>query len=346
MTQHAETSAIFLFLLSLFFVIGSSGVVIGQTEPRANEKTESVEETKSISPPDTLTNSIGMKLKLIPPGEFLMGSPESAEQLSKAFGPSGVPPLIFKSELPQHKVRITKSFYLGVYEVTRGQFSQFVEATGYLTSAEQALVRRDSDFPPKSGALRLCWKNPGFEQTNEHPVVHMSWNDAAAFCVWLSRKECRQYRLPTEAQWEYACRAGSTSRYCNGNDPEKLTEVGNVSDASHKRLFPDMKAISADDGYVFTSPVGKFKPNAFGLYDMHGNAWEWCDDVFDESYYARSPVENPPGADPKSVFLAFVLRGSAWSRPACTARSSDRISNKPDAWNNDFGFRVLCVQGP
>ncbi len=108
-------------------------------------------------------------------------------------------------------------------------------------------------------------------------MVNVSWNDAVAFCKWLSKKEGNTYRLPTEAEWEYACRAGTTTRYYSGDDPETLAKVGNVADATAKAKFPDWKyTIKASDGYVFTSPVGSFQPNAFGLYDMHGNAWQWC----------------------------------------------------------------------
>ena len=107
-------------------------------------------------------------------------------------------------------------------------------------------------------------------------MVNVSWNDAVAFCKWLSQKEGKTYRLPTEAQWEYACRAGTTTRYYSGDDPETLAKVANVADATFKAKFPDWKStIKASDGYVFTAPVGQFKPNAFGLYDMHGNAWQW-----------------------------------------------------------------------
>ena len=129
-------------------------------------------------------------------------------------------------------------------------------------------------------------------------MVNVSWNDAVAFCKWLSKKEGKTYRLPTEAEWEYACRAGTTTRYYSGDDPETLAKVGNVADAALKAKFPDWKyTIKANDGYVFTAPVGKFKPNAFGLYDMHGNAWQWCADWYGADYYATSPLDDPTGPD-------------------------------------------------
>ena len=107
--------------------------------------------------------------------------------------------------------------------------------------------------------------------------MNVSWNDAVAFCKWLSKKEDKNYKLPSEAEWEYACRAGTKTRYYCGDEPEALAKVANVADATAKARFPDwIWGIKASDGYVFTAPVGSFKPNAFGLYDMHGNAYQWC----------------------------------------------------------------------
>ena len=140
------------------------------------------------------------------------------------------------------------------------------------------------------------WRNVGFAQTDLHPVVCVSWNDAVAFCDWLSRKEGKTYRLPTEAEWEYACRAGTTTRYWCGDDPEGLARAANVPDASAKSLFPAWKTIGASDGCVFTAPVGSYRPNPFGLYDMHGNAWQWCSDWAYSRYYEISPPADSAGA--------------------------------------------------
>jgi sulfatase modifying factor 1 len=121
---------------------------------------------------------------------------------------------------------------------------------------------------------KYSWRNSGFEQTDGHPVVNVSWNDAQAFCDWLSRKEGKKYRLPTEAQWEYACRGRTQTRFHFGDEVEDLAQYGNVADASARKKLPDwFWTIKADDGYVFTAPVGKYKPNGFGLYGMHGNVW-------------------------------------------------------------------------
>jgi formylglycine-generating enzyme required for sulfatase activity len=212
-----------------------------------------------------LGGGVKMDLVLVPSGEFKMGSGESAEGtaafFNKTYGKDLVQADFFKNEHPQHRVRITKPFYLGTYHVTRGQFRQFVKDTGYKTDAEKADPPGDS------------WRKAGFEQTDEQPVVNVTWNDAVAFCRWLGRKEGKTYRLPTEAEWEYACRAGTTTRYYSGDDPETLAKAGNVADAAFKAKQPGWGwqwTIKANDGYVYAAPVGKFKPNAFGLYDMHG----------------------------------------------------------------------------
>ena len=158
-------------------------------------------------------------------------------------------------------------------------------------------------------------------------MVNVSWNDAVAFCKWLSKKEGKTYRLPTEAEWEYACRAGTTTRYYSGDDPETLAKVGNVADAAAKAKFPDWRwTIKANDGYVFTAPVGKFKPNAFGLYDMHGNAWQWCADWYGEEYYAKSPVDDPTGPDTGDF---RVLRGGFWGGWPNYTRSATRVRDFP-----------------
>ncbi|MCY2995664.1 MAG: formylglycine-generating enzyme family protein [Planctomycetota bacterium] len=288
----------------------------------------------------TLTNSIGMKLTVIPAGDFLMGSSASVEESMKAFQPYAPVAESFEREQPQHAVRISKPFYLGTYEVTLGQFRQFVEAIDYKTEAEKNGIGGFGTDEQGKWLQRpeFTWRQPGFPQTDEHPVVNVSWNDAVAFCRWLSGKENQVYRLPTEAEWEYACRAGTTTRYHNGDDPEALPEVGNIADAAIKQKFSGWKdAIKANDGCVFTAPVGKFRPNAFGLYDMHGNAFEWCADWFDSRYYAKSPATDPAG--PASGMMR-VIRGGCWSFKPFGSCSTSRLGNPPDSQASRVGFRV------
>ena len=305
-------------------------------------------ETKE--PPKKLAVDLGggakMEMTLIPAGEFKMGSGESAEAtaafFNKTYGENDLTADFFKDEHPQHRVRITKPFYLGTYHVTRGQFRQFVADTGYKTDAEKGDKPGAWGWNPDKKEFgfneKYSWRNAGFEQIDEHPVVNVILNDAVAFCKWLSKKESKTYRLPTEAEWEYACRAGTTTRYYSGDDPETLAKVGNVADAAAKAKFPDWKyTIKANDGCVFTAPAGKFKPNAFGLYDMHGNAWQWCADWRGAEYYAASPTDDPTGPDSGN---GRVLRGGSWNYGPGDARSADRVGDAPDYRYNDAGFRV------
>ncbi len=224
------------------------------------------------------TRTAGIKLKLIPAGQFLMGSAPGDKEA-------------YDDEKPWHWARITQPFYLGITEVTRGQFRRFVDDAGYKTEAEKD-GKGGWGWNEEKGKFgqdpKFTWLNPGFEQTDEHAVVNVSWNDAAAFCEWLSRADGQTYRLPTEAEWEYACGAGTTTKYFSGDDPETLATVGNVADGTAKEKYPTWTTIGARDGYLYTAPVGRFRTNSFGLYDMHGNVWEWCQDWYDKDYYQHA----------------------------------------------------------
>ena len=189
----------------------------------------------------------------------------------------------------------------------------------------------------------------------DHPAVYISWNDATAFCKWLSAKEKMVYRLPTEAEWEYTCRAGTKTRFSNGNDPEDLVRMGNVSDQDSRVGFEKATIAVFDtgkkedtqipypylkgrDGYKWTAPVGKFRPNAFGLYDMHSNAWEWCSDWYDEKYYENSPKEDPQGPAAGSL---RVLRGGGFCGTAVGLRAASRSFGSPSYRSYGTGFCVV-----
>lgn len=292
--------------------------------------------------PGVVTNSIGMKLVLIPAGAFQMGAPlDDGEAM--------------EWEQPQHHVRITHPFYLGAHEVTRGQFRKFVDEASYSTDAEKdgrGGLGWNEQISKFQRHPRYTWRNAGFDQTDDHPVVNVSWNDAVAFASWLSRTERKTYRLPTEAEWEYACRAGTTTTYTCGDDPEALAEVGNIDDATREdfwRSLPQFKGrsrdeiparlrtIAARDGFVFTAPVGHFKPNSFGLFDMHGNVVEWCSDWFSVDYYAS--LQAVEGSGPLTG-SSRTTRGGSWDRGYDFARSANRNGEKPDARNYDTGFRL------
>jgi formylglycine-generating enzyme required for sulfatase activity len=173
-------------------------------------------------------------------------------------------------------------------------------------------------------------------------VVNVSWNDSVAFCDWLSQKEGKKYRLPTEAEWEYACRGGTTTRYWFGEDFEKLADHDNVGDQTAKDRFKNWSYhIKSRDGFAFTAPVGSYRrPNPFGLHDMHGNVVEWCADWYDQKYYARSPTSDPPGP----VDGAFrVRRGGGLDYGAFEAESNSRHDGgECDGRSYSTGFRVVC----
>jgi formylglycine-generating enzyme required for sulfatase activity/uncharacterized caspase-like protein len=290
-----------------------------------------------------ISKSTGAKLNLIPSGEFLMGS-------SKADDPDAA-----YDEMPRHAVRITRPFYLATTETTIRQFRRVAESSGIKTQAEidgeGSLGWNEKAMSSEGPDPKYTWKFTGYEQTDDHPVVNVSWNDAIEFCNKLSVLDRLKpyyrsggeiaggdgYRLPTEAEWEYACRAGTKTRYESGNDPETLAQVGNIADGTARLTFPNWTTIAAQDGSLFTAPAGRFRPNAFGLYDMHGNVWEWCWDRYQASYYAESPAADPrgPGGVPDRVF-----RGGCWVSPPRFARSAVRYMF-PQAYRNyGLGFRV------
>ena len=294
-----------------------------------------------------ITNSLGMKLIRIEPGEFEMGSPDTDKDAED-------------DEKPQHRVRITRPFYLGTTEVTVGQFRRVMESAGYRTEAERdgkGSWGWDEQAKAFKQDPKYTWRSPGFTQTDEHPVVNVSWNDAIAFCNMLSEREGLRpyyrlgageqsggdgYRLPTEAEWEYACRAGTTTCYTSGDDPEALAKVGNIADGTAKAKFPEwIWAIAGEDGYVFTAPVGRFRANSWGLHDMHGNVWEWCGDGYKADYYKESPGADPVGP-PQAA--GRVVRGGSWSRSPRVCRSANRSWYAPGNRSSDLGFRVARVQ--
>ncbi|MFZ6749820.1 formylglycine-generating enzyme family protein [Undibacterium sp. Ren11W] len=303
--------------------------------------------------PGSLTNSLDMRMQLIPAGEFFMGNDESPASLQLAY------PLIsqrrieqLNDEAPRHKVRISQAFYLGQTEVTVGQFRRFLKESGYqpesIADGTGGYGYNPAYDPDKSARgdqfegrdPRYSWSNPGFPQDEQHPVVNVTRNDALAMAQWLSKQEGRVYRLPTEAEWEYAARAGTQTRYHSGDAPESLLKVANTFDAKSQVNWPKFAehALKGDDGYVFTAPVASFAPNAFGLYDMHGNAWEWTQDFYGEDYYAHSPVNDPQGPADGNV---YVRRGGSWHTWAFYARSSYRNWNTPQTRYTLVGMRLL-----
>jgi formylglycine-generating enzyme required for sulfatase activity len=292
--------------------------------------------TQSPTPPSEFTNSLGMKLKLIPAGKFLMGSPANEPGRS--------------NDETQHDVEITQPFYLGIHTVTVGQFRAFVQAKGYQTEAERdgtGGYGYDPAIKHVTGRnKKYTWKNPGWKQGDDEPVVNVTWDDAMAFCDWLTAVEGKKHRLPTEAEWEYSCRAGTKTQFSSGKTIESLKDVANIADSSFKEKWPTATwAVSWNDGYAFTAPVGSFKPNDFGLYDMHGNVWQWCSDWYQASYYQDTPKQDPqgPAAGPIHVSRGGSHSdGPGYCRAAC--RHSFWNNGRPDDRGSSLGFRVLRVR--
>lgn len=298
-------------------------------------------------------NSLGMSMVLVPAGEFTMGNELPAAHMARLFPGHEAQRLSdLKDEAPAHHVRITRAFYMGQYEVTVGQFRRFLQASGHVPESVADATGGygyNASYVASLGATgdafegrdpRYSWQNPGFKQTDDHPVVNVSWNDAVAMATWLSQQEGRRYRLPTEAEWEYACRGGTPTQFNSGDAPSSLKDSANVFDQDAAGNWPKWQAFatSARDGYPFTAPVGQFKANAFGLHDMHGNVWEWVSDWYDDQYYAKSPVNDPQGPADGNV---KVRRGGSWHTWPLYARSAYRNWNSTSTRYTLVGFRLV-----
>ena len=276
-----------------------------------------------------ITNSIGMKLVLIPPGEFQMGSPkELIEEELKAHGEDQRYKEHLPGEGPQHRVRITKPFYLGTYLVTQGEYQRVMGVNPSAFSATGG----DKD------------KVAG-QDTKRFPVENVSWDDAVEFCRKLSdmpaeKAAGRTYLLPSEAQWEYACRAGSTGRYSfssGGLSRVSSDETGTVPLA---RVELSDYGWFGDNAGGMPHAVGLKRASAWGLYDMHGSVWEWCQDWYDVGYYVQTPVDDPTGPPGGS---GRVVRGGAWGAPAGHCRSAGRCAIEPGCRYGPLGFRASRV---
>ena len=298
-------------------------------------------------------NALGMTFVRLPAGEFVMGRREDADALAAAY-PTLEPRrfTVLADETPAHRVRITQAFEMSQHEVTVGQFRAFLARSGHVPESVADGTGGygwRADYDPSTsdrgdafeGRLpRYSWENPGFEQTDAHPVVNVTWNDAVALTRWLTRVEGRPYRLPTEAEWEYACLAGGTARYHHGQDPAGLVNVANTFDEQAASYWPAWRdrAAPGNDGHAFTAPVGSFTPNAFGLHDMHGNVWEWVSDWYGENYYTQSPAADPTGPETGSV---KVRRGGSWHTWPLYARCAFRNWNTVETRYPLVGIRLV-----
>jgi formylglycine-generating enzyme required for sulfatase activity len=248
---------------------------------------------------------------VIPAGRFTMGSPLSEEER-------------YTNEGPTREVSLA-TFALGRYEITRAQFQVYATEAG-------AQITGCSLYPSRS------WQSPDFEQTPSDPVVCVNWDDANAFVKWLGQRAKQTYRLASEAEWEYAARAGTTTRRYWGNSPSDACAYENVFDQSAVKSVP-WKGTPHEcaDAFARTSPAGRFKPNAFGLYDMLGNAREWTQDCWNDSYLG-GPTNGGPWTTGDCT--GRVSRGGYWGIPPSDARSATRSRSSAVFRSEQQGFRV------
>jgi len=265
------------------------------------------------------------EMVLIPAGSFRMGSPSSDDERND-------------NEGPQVEISIG-AFSMGKYPVTRGQFAEFVQATGYKPAGPCfADLSGNGNFLPTGKANFL---NTGFAQTDKHPVVCVSWDDANAYVQWLAQGTGKPYRLPSEAEWEYAARAGTTTSRYWGNDVDDACEYANAADKSAQSKYQKWNVIDCDDNYPYTSPVGSLKPNKFGLYDMLGNVKQMTASCITKSI-SSVPTDGSVGnADCDD----HTLRGSAWESIPTVMRSANRQYTEGNTQAGiHFGFRVAMSQ--
>jgi sulfatase modifying factor 1 len=286
--------------------------------------------------PVEFVTSRGLTFVLVPPGSFLMGSPDD----EPGHNASGY-------EEFQHPVTLTRPFYLGKHEVTVGQFRSFLIRKEHLTAGEKNGGGNAHDAKavwihrPGTHWLKPGYAGP-YKQRDDHPVVHVSHADAGKFCAWLQESsglssETLRYTLPTEAQWEWACRAGSGARYWWGPDEDTTGKVANVGDRSLKAVHPEWPrtVMPMDDGHAFVAPVGSYRANGFGLHDMLGNVWEFCSTHYGR--YPRKAVTDPEWGD---VTRGFAVRGGGWSNVAADVRCASRNADPPHFCHSNLGFRV------
>jgi sulfatase modifying factor 1 len=260
---------------------------VDEQPDEAEQPTKPIHSDLPVIELPSITNTIGMTLNKIPAGTFLMGSPDTEKDR--------------QDDEHQHKVTISKAFYMQTTEVTQGQWKEVMGTEP--------------------------WKGERYvKEGPNNAATYVSWNDAVAYCEKLSEKESVTYRLPTEAEWDYACRAETKTTWSFGDDDKALGDYA----------WYDKNAFNVGERYAHQ--VGLKKPNAFGLYDMHGNVFEWCHDYYGEDYYKQSPAKDPTGPTSGS---SRVLRGGSWRLSTRRTRSAGRYWIDADDRDSSDGFRLV-----
>jgi formylglycine-generating enzyme required for sulfatase activity len=289
---------------------------------------------QALHPRDSFKECDGCpEMVVLPAGAFTMGSPENEQGR-------------FSDESPRHVVTFARPFAVGKFEITVDQFSAFVKETAY-DAGSKCLTLEEGKSAVRDGR---SWRNPGYPQTSSHPAACVNWHDAKAYLGWLTKKAGKQYRLLTEAEWEYAARAtttpGSASRYTFGDDDSAMCRYGNVADKTARQTIPGASTWTiypCSDGYAYAAPVGTFAANAFGLYDVHGNVREWTEDCYNIGYNG-APTDGSP-------WLAGdcdhrVVRGSMWGSSPANVRLALRLKDPNDTRSQDIGFRIARTMAP
>jgi len=258
----------------------------------------------------------------LPAGCFDMGSPRHEKNRGDDEGPV--------------KNVCLDAFWISTHEITVNQFQKFVDASGYQTQAETDGFSwtYDGKWKRRNG---LSWKNPEFNQTGDHPVIHLTYLDIMAMARWLSNLQY-QFTLPTEMQWEYACRGGSSQSRYFGEDIVKTCAYANIADHTIQQKYQAWTVHPCNDSFTFTAPVGSLLPNAFGLYDMLGNVWEWCLDVYHHQTYLNKHAVLRVSSEWKPV----VIRGGSWySRPEFVRCANRDYVASCIRRSSDLGFRLV-----
>jgi formylglycine-generating enzyme required for sulfatase activity len=274
-------------------------------------------------------------LVVIPAGVFIMGS--TPQETTAAAVREDIAP----REWPARRISIDKPFAIGRYEITRDQYESFVQATG--RAGGDACITWNSATGRWENVVGASWQRPGFAQTGDHPVGCLDLADAQAYVTWLSERTGERYRIPTEAEWEYVARAGTTTMQTWGDSFGEVCRYANASDLSRAEAHGGLateptRFFSCRDGFVYTAPVGSFPPNPFGLYDVIGNIWEWVQDCYFATY------EGAPGDS--SAWLVDgcerrVVRGGGWYSRVWFVRPAGRSREEPEYRSMTLGLRVL-----
>jgi len=259
---------------------------------------------------------------VLPAATFAMGSAPSGAMAGDA------------DERPQHTVAIKTAFAMSRTEITRGDYRRFVAATGYVDGSACIAWNGAADVLEEGRG----WRNPGYRQTDSHPVVCVSWADAPAYVAWLSRTTGQRYRLPSEAEWEYAARGGTISDYFWGASVDTGCDYANAADLTARDVFSDWSVMNCRDGYVHTAPVARFKANGFGLYDTAGNVWEWVEDCDHDSYVGAPEDGSPWGGE---AGCRRIFRGASWRYFATSMRPANRHRDAATVRYFSIGFRVV-----